>query len=996
MGRRLSFSLSRTKEVDDPTLESHVSVLAMDEVALPDSLLSPEKIESIFSKIRKQNQLALNDLFPTQNPIPARSESSNSTTNEESEQLSLEREHREDAVSEIAHEIADNAVTVKVMCESDIWDVPSTAVTKQVLPREANTASHFGVNLYHLLRYHPTGISEWDIRGQFQRHFGCDIPFDSNSAMMHHVVGKCSHLFVFGHDAMHYKWLYNRNGLDEAKYLDLDVLPHCKLLQLLRRLIVGMDQMGKYRNHENMREHEQICRVRLSDLQSAFEGQFGGLFLCSDLHALMNRVGATRKIGMGTGEMYDYYIRWSHGEESMSAMSVVFKIWHILNKYPRGLRWSEVQHCYSTVYGEMLVLSEEGASSKKKWNAFITPTHSARRKKMVWRVADPSLCHGRLLLVDMTSPTKKVVHEMLRRCFGFTTSKQRHFVLNDIYPLRGAVADEGIWKFVVCFTRQRHADHFYREYASRDSQHAADARVSRIDLLFLKRTLDSMIPHPPPLSSPLVSSSSFASPLPFDIAVPSNFTMTVPSAAMEGNEQNGDALARFVEATSTQKDVLTPFKSRTKSVVSANPQTIENIWGLLTHHVDGLTAPQISVLMEQRRGHNQGLAMSADAMMEIMESQSSWFTKQWRSNGECRWRHRPLTELVNQSVLFKPERFVLYEYLEQFVESLYGSDIESTSRFRSNLLVHFRNERVADAALKAHDLQCRNVPIAMDHFCPQYSLIDILPVECRPLRFDARFSHLLSSQLSTHLQMSSQQLMEVMQTEGALHRRVENADHFSRLLLDAYSPHVHGQRSRDVGEWLFSSYKQFPRRMPPSLQNQSISRNAKHRAYYNDIFKFFEQYPNGLALSRFLTEFARQYQYLPAVPSLAEFLKSADIHSFHMVDRGDPVDLYLLRLVPGGDQGGYPSEGITLQGFPGETSADSLARVIRDNIGDCYVLRRGIDRFVVRFAQQHTAEQAKVSFASTEVQREGLQIVDGLPHLCGTVLHWVDPQALYF
>ena len=204
---------------------------------------------------------------------------------------------------------------------------------------------------------------------------------------------------------------------------------------------------------------------------------------------------------MGTGEMYDYYIRWSHGEESMSAMSVVFKIWHILNKYPRGLRWSEVQHCYSTVYGEMLVLSEEGASSKKKWNAFITPTHSARRKKMVWRVADPSLCHGRLLLVDMTSPTKKVVHEMLRRCFGFTTSKQRHFVLNDIYPLRGAVADEGIWKFVVCFTRQRHADHFYREYASRDSQHAADARVSRIDLLFLKRTLDSMIPHPPPLSS---------------------------------------------------------------------------------------------------------------------------------------------------------------------------------------------------------------------------------------------------------------------------------------------------------------------------------------------------------------------------------------------------------------------------------------------------------------------------------------------------------------
>ena len=347
----------------------------------------------------------------------------------------------------------------------------------------------------------------------------------------------------------------------------------------------------------------------------------------------------------------------------------------------------------------------------------------------------------------------------------------------------------------------------------------------------------------------------------------------------------GDALRRYVEsrqipsceAVQTAKGTAHSVASTQRAAVS--PQTIESVWGLLTHHVDGLTAEQIAVLMAQRR--HQGVLRRGDALgtqqaAEILESHSAWFVRRPWPNGDDRWRHRPLRELQNRSVLLKPERFVLYEYLEQFMESVHGSDIEGTLRCRSNLVVHFRDGAAAEAVLKSQDLRCRDVAIEVDHFCPQYSYEEIVAADARPLRFDARFGHLLSAQLDTQFTMSSQLLMERLRAEDALHRRIQSADQFARLLLDAYSPHIHCHRSRDGQDWLFSAYKQFPRRMPAALQNQPISRNAKNKRYYNDILQLFESFPDGMTLSRFLAEFRRQFEYLPAVPSLTEFMKSAE------------------------------------------------------------------------------------------------------------------------
>ena len=106
--------------------------------------------------------------------------------------------------------------------------------------------------------------------------------------------------------------------------------------------------------------------------------------------------------------------------------------------------------------------------------------------------------------------------------------------------------------------------------------------------------------------------------------------------------------------------------------------------------------------------------------------------------------------------------------------------------------------------------------------------------------------------------------------------------------------------------------------MPPDLQGKHVSLSAKNKAYYDDIADFFKQYPDGIALSEFRIEFVKQYNYIPAVPSLAEFLKSCDIFTFYVEGQ---IDLYLLPMDRKTDPQTfkYPQNGIVLEGFPSNT-----------------------------------------------------------------------------
>ena len=194
------------------------------------------------------------------------------------------------------------------------------------------------------------------------------------------------------------------------------------------------------------------------------------------------------------------------------------------------------------------------------------------------------------------------------------------------------------------------------------------------------------------------------------------------------------------------------------------------------------------------------------------------------------------------------------------------------------------------------------------------------------------------------------------------------------------------------------------RRMPIDLQNQNVSFNKKNKRYYNDIYEFFRGYPNGISLSKFRIEFVRDYEYIPAVPSLTDFLKSCDIYAFYIKnenadDGGNGMDLYLLpmtRFDEGRINDGYkyPLNGLVLEGLPDGTTLDALSRFMKANVGNNYILRRGIDRFVVWYNTEQIAVNARLSFESDEIKKDGLKIVNDLPYLCNRVLTWVDINSL--
>ena len=80
--------------------------------------------------------------------------------------------------------------------------------------------------------------------------------------------------------------------------------------------------------------------------------------------------------------------------------------------------------------------------------------------------------------------------------------------------------------------------------------------------------------------------------------------------------------------------------------------------------------------------------------------------------------------------------------------------------------------------------------------------------------------------------------------------------------------------------------------------------------------------------------------------------------------------------------------------LPIGTKIDELSRFINDNIGNNYVLKRGIDRFIIWYNKQQIANNAKALFQSEEIKRDGLNIVNDLPYLCNHVLSWIHPHSL--
>merc|ERR1711970_383586 len=82
---------------------------------------------------------------------------------------------------------------------------------------------------------------------------------------------------------------------------------------------------------------------------------------------------------------------------------------------------------------------------------------------------------------------------------------------------------------------------------------------------------------------------------------------------LESNQSTVDnTLSQFLDSQLiTLNQVHEKSSSHTTQSTHINPQTVESIWGLLTHHIDGLTSEQIAALMNQ---HRQQLVKRVDTL----------------------------------------------------------------------------------------------------------------------------------------------------------------------------------------------------------------------------------------------------------------------------------------------------------------------------------------------------------------------------------------------
>ena len=1071
----------------ESNLESQLNVLDIDDALAQETALTNGKLESIFSKIRQSSstktsspsettttsltssqKLQFEDLFPLSSKEPP----SDPIEEIDSEaQESIEPTINDD--TEISATQSDE-VYINFMTEDDILTIPSTANIKQILSTNKNTIDNFGENLYVLLRYNPSGIMENDIKLTYFKHYGCDIPFKYQSAMIKYIIGSCSHLFIINNDVFGRKIILNRPNIENEKYLMIDNIPYNKLSYLFYYLLTNNNKntLSPSTNLQIINQNEQQNQplLRLSELQNEFYKQFNGLFITKNLYILINRIGAIKKISSNNGgDLTDFYLIWNYVQEDLAGMNLLFKIWHILTQYPNGLKWDQIQRCFCDQYGELLLFPEHYVGNRPQWRYFIkiceenttnpsyysglSQTRQKNRIRKIYKVADPSISEGKLLLIDVNYDKSNVslINELISKCFKFENYKQRKWILLDILPLRNATSYDNVWKYVLCFTNEKHASYFYRKYHSTSmtikgvaDNNDKELNVNKLNLNKLKIFLDEIIPQSLPFSLSMTPNSSFnnpsssnnkySNPLPFEIPLPQtqddNDNISINFDDKTEQQQSNPIKTELKEYIKSQEitniiptDVTTSKQKEEKENKMISPQVIETIWGLLTNYCDGLTTEQICYLYNQqmKRGIVNGKhdnTLNTDQLCEILTDKSSWFIKQTMLNGDDRWYHKSIYDIQNKTILLKPEQFILYEYLEEFIENMDLGEIEDKTRYRSNLLIHFKDEKCAEKLLKSNEyLQYNDIKVNIDAFSPKYSYERILPSISRPIRYDSYVNQILTAELSKqHSSMSCLKLFDILRSDKKiLHHRIQDPIQFARLLLDAYTPHVHifnkhdkyNQKNdiefKDINDICFSKYNQYPRRMPLDLQRQNVSTNVKNKRYYNDIREFFMGYPNGISLSKFRIEFNRDYQYIPAVPSLSEYLKAADIYSFYMTNHGDIIDLYLLPIQryneneTENEYGAYkyPQNGIILEGLPKNTNQDGLSRIIKDNMGYNYVMRRGIDRFIIWYNSLQVAESAKESFMSNDVKQDGLKIIDDLPHLCNHVLTWIDTNSVY-
>eukprot|EP01084_Bolivina_argentea_P291170 500406_1 len=228
---------------DDFNLETQLNVLAMDEAMIEESSITNEKLENIFSKIRQtatiktdnkkqisSNVLKFEDLFPLKSQFQQEEQQ------QEDKQL---EEYTKTITTSIDESITrtNDKTSIDFLIADDILNIPSTAITKQILSTNDNTIDNFGINLYNLLRYNPSGIVENDIQIEYLKHFGCEYPFKYESSMIKYIIGYCSHLFIIHSDILGKKIIFNRANIENEKYLNFDDIPYLKQSQILHYLL---------------------------------------------------------------------------------------------------------------------------------------------------------------------------------------------------------------------------------------------------------------------------------------------------------------------------------------------------------------------------------------------------------------------------------------------------------------------------------------------------------------------------------------------------------------------------------------------------------------------------------------------------------------------------------------------------------------------------------------------------------------------------------------
>merc|ERR1712176_802112 len=163
---------------------------------------------------------------------------------------------------------------------------------------------------------------------------------------------------------------------------------------------------------------------------------------------------------------------WSYVEEDLVGMNILFKLWHILSLHPNGLRWHQIQRCFANQFGEILMFPQHSVYKREHWKYFIAD------KNEKYFIADPSISDGALLLIEVTDFDEcsvALINEMVFKHFEIDKIKQLKYYFLDIVPLKNATIFDKTWKYILCFTKAFHANHFLKKHRT----HHQNIKISK-------------------------------------------------------------------------------------------------------------------------------------------------------------------------------------------------------------------------------------------------------------------------------------------------------------------------------------------------------------------------------------------------------------------------------------------------------------------------------------------------------------------------------------